>query len=89
MGWICGDQINRSQLFLINSKTHLFSLQGNFKVWFPDCNIVEVLLDFKEIERFSSLIERLRSLRDLHEVNRLIDFLNSGYFPILMIMEKI
>ena len=58
-------------------------------MWFPDCNVVKVLLNFKKFDTFNNLMEKLRSLGYSHGVNRLVDFLDRGDIPIVMIAETI
>jgi len=81
---------HRFKLILINHNTDPLSLEGTFKVVFPLCAIVKVQLEFKESERFNNLLEHLRSLTwHTIEVRNLVDFLDQGDFPIVMIVEKI
>ena len=94
LGWIPEDPNDhidhRFKLILINHSTHPLSLEGTFKVVFPLCAIVKVQLDFKEMERFNNLLEHLRSLTwHTTELGKLVDFLDRGDFPIVMVVEKI
>jgi len=86
-----GDLMDRFKLILINDENHQLLLQGTFKVVFPHGDVVKILLDFEETDRFHNIVERLRCLmwQGAKRLENLVDFFDRGNFPILMIAENI
>lgn len=92
LGWIRQDPSDRRfKPILIKKLTDPLSLKGTFKVIFPHCRIVQVVLDFEETDRFNHLLEQLRRLTSCisDRLDELLDFLDLGDFPIVMMVEEI